>query len=398
MEDGRTGTGLQRRTDTFYQYLESSQINPAIIPSVDLQFICSTDYQALQTCLLYCNLNEISVIGQIKFQRSPGKYFSVLFYVIDNWIANSVDFCAAFLLADAGYDVWMGNLRGSAYSRKHRTWSPENSKFWDFSMDEYAIKDLPAMMDYILDATNRSSLSYIGISLGTTISTILLSNRTDYNSKLNLVVHLAPVTFFKTPNLARKILSIAADLLEGPFKAFEILPRNRLIYSFVELVCLANSAMLEFCLFFVDTIVGKDREQLDMPPNFLLKIAQLYPAGCSAKVFFHYFQFIRTGEFGYFDHKNDKTNLRYYGQTKAPAYNLTNIVAPMAFFKAPNDPLSTLEDDLALISKLPVNRTLYYEIVRWKNFNHIDFIVAKDVKKFVYNRLFEILSDINKFP
>ncbi|XP_063980892.1 gastric triacylglycerol lipase-like isoform X2 [Diachasmimorpha longicaudata] len=304
----------------------------------------------------------------------------------------------AFLLADAGYDVWMGNLRGSAYSRKHRTWSPENSKFWDFSMDEYAIKDLPAMMDYILDATNRSSLSYIGISLGTTISTILLSNRTDYNSKLNLVVHLAPVTFFKTPNLARKILSIAADLLEGPFKAFEILPRNRLIYSFVELVCLANSAMLEFCLFFVDTIVGKDREQLDMPPNFLLKIAQLYPAGCSAKVFFHYFQFIRTGEFGYFDHKNDKTNLRYYGQTKAPAYNLTNIVAPMAFFKAPNDPLSTLEDDLALISKLPVNRTLYYEIVRWKNFNHIDFIVAKDVKKFVYNRLFEILSDINKFP
>ncbi|XP_028982671.1 gastric triacylglycerol lipase-like [Diachasma alloeum] len=284
----------------------------------------------------------------------------------------------AFLLADAGYDVWLGNLRGSAYSRKHRTLSPEDSKFWDFSLDEYAIKDLPAMMDYVLDVTKRSSLSYIGISLGTTISTILLSNRTDFNSKLNLVVHMAPVMFFKTPNLTRKLLSMAADFLEGPHKAFEIVPRNKFIYSFVESVCLANSFMVEFCLFFVDTFVGKDREQLAM-------------SRCGMNKYI-------SGEFDYFNHKNDETNLRYYGQTKAPAYNLTNIVAPMVFFKAPNDPLSTLEDDVALISKLPPNRTLYYEIVRWKNFNHVDFILAKDVKKFVYDRLFEILSGINKFP
>ncbi|XP_011304328.1 lipase 1-like [Fopius arisanus] len=304
----------------------------------------------------------------------------------------------AFLLADAGYDVWLGNLRGNAYSRKHKTLSTKDPKFWNFSMDEYAIKDLPAMMDYVLNVTNRSSLSYIGISLGTTISTIFLSNRTDYNSKLNLVVHFAPVTVFKSKTLTRQILLMIADLLEGPDKSFEILPRNRFVHSFVKLVCTASPLMRELCLFLVETFMGRDREQFDIPWDLVLKFALYFPAGCSAKVLFHYFQFLRTGEFGYFDHHDDSINLQYYGKKRAPQYNLSNIVAPMVFFKALNDPLSTLEDDVALIKKLPPNTTLHYEIVNWKNFNHIDFILAKDVKKLVYDRLFEILSDINKFP
>ena len=51
----------------------------------------------------------------------------------ENFVSNA-DLSPAYILANAGYDVWLGNSRGSKYSRKHAYLNPnEDAKFWQFS-------------------------------------------------------------------------------------------------------------------------------------------------------------------------------------------------------------------------------------------------------------------------
>ena len=60
---------------------------------------------------------------------------------------------SGYILADEGYDVWLGNFRGNVYSRNHEkathTMNPEKVPFWNFSFDEMGRYDLPAMIKWV---------------------------------------------------------------------------------------------------------------------------------------------------------------------------------------------------------------------------------------------------------
>lgn len=102
---------------------------------------------------------------------------------------------SAFLLADRGYDVWLGNARGNVYSRNHVSLSPEDSKFWDFSWHEIGYYDIPAMIDYILKTTGQKKLIYIGHSQGTTVFYVMCIMRPEYNDKISVMFSLAPSAY-----------------------------------------------------------------------------------------------------------------------------------------------------------------------------------------------------------
>lgn len=93
---------------------------------------------------------------------------------------------AAYKFADAGYDVWIGNARGNTYSRHHITMDPNDPKFWDFSWHEIGVYDIPATIDYILQQTNQTKLSYVGHSQGVTAFYVTLAELPEYNDKITI--------------------------------------------------------------------------------------------------------------------------------------------------------------------------------------------------------------------
>ena len=92
----------------------------------------------------------------------------------DAFILNHPDQAPAFVWASKGYDVWLGNQRGSMYSRGHTkliadsTDSQERKMFFDFSFKEMGDFDLPAMIDKVLEVTDLKKISYVGHGQGAT--------------------------------------------------------------------------------------------------------------------------------------------------------------------------------------------------------------------------------------
>lgn len=106
---------------------------------------------------------------------SPPSAGKPVAFLMHGMLSSSADYvimgpqtALAYMLADLGYDVWLGNSRGNRYSNTHNRLNNETQQYWDFSWHEIGIFDLPAMIDYTLSITGQRKVHYIGHSMGTT--------------------------------------------------------------------------------------------------------------------------------------------------------------------------------------------------------------------------------------
>lgn len=75
------------------------------------------------------------------------------------WVGNFSDVAPALVLARAGYDVWLGNNRGTRFSQRHTNLDPKSREYWMFDWEDMGTKDLPAFINFILKSTGFSKIA-----------------------------------------------------------------------------------------------------------------------------------------------------------------------------------------------------------------------------------------------
>ena len=99
----------------------------------------------------------------------------------------------AFWFAQRGYDVYLGNNRG-IFDMGHRYYSRYSPAFWDHDVEDLALYDIPALIDYVRHQTGYDKIAYIGHSQGNAIAFLALSkwHYPELGNKLSYFCALAP--------------------------------------------------------------------------------------------------------------------------------------------------------------------------------------------------------------
>jgi lysosomal acid lipase/cholesteryl ester hydrolase len=314
----------------------------------------------------------------------------------DSWVINGPGKSLPYILADIGYDVWLGNARGNTYSRSHVSLASDDPKFWDFSFHEMGVHDLPAEIDWILNVTGHKKLYYIGHSMGTTMSYVMASMRPEYNDKVDFMVSLAPVAFMSRVKSPIRLFVPYIKDIQFIFRYLgngEFLPHEKIIRWLSKYGCELVTTEEKICEdgFFV--ISGFDDEQFNM--TLLPLILGHGGGGASTKTIVHYAQEIKSGKFQQYDNGSSKdgngpNEEEWDRATDAPEYDLSKITIPIDLHYADNDWLASPADVMELSSKLKCKVRLVR--VPFPKFNHIDFLWAKDVYHLLYKNVITSLE------
>ncbi len=82
-----------------------------------------------------------------------------------SWVGNYTTLPFHLKLVDAGYDIWIGNNRGTMYSWDHETLdSAKDPSYWDFTWADMGLYDDVANIKAIKAASGVSKVFYIGYS------------------------------------------------------------------------------------------------------------------------------------------------------------------------------------------------------------------------------------------
>eukprot|EP00850_Spirogloea_muscicola_P008221 SM000043S15849 [mRNA] locus=s43:497721:500388:+ [translate_table: standard] len=303
----------------------------------------------------------------------------------DCWLLNEPAQGLPFLLADAGFDVWIGNTRASRWSHGHVALQPTAEAYWDWTWDDLAGEDLPSMFRYVRQAANGSQIFYIGHSQGTITGLATFTNPADVEH-VRAAVLLSPIIHLN--HIKSKFVKAAATLYldkvvkKSGFRQFNL--NSGVSEELVGRVCELVGMSIE-CNHLLTAITGPP---CCMNMSEVRRYLEWEPGTTSVKNMIHLAQMVRTGTWSKFDYGWVR-NLCVYGSLRPPQYRLSKIPKSISLMLAHGgaDYLSDEDDVRSLIDGLkPRPRLLYLP-----QYAHGDFILSTSGRQDLYNPIIDFL-------
>ena len=295
-----------------------------------------------------------------------------------------------FELAKRGHDVWLMEQRGNRFSSNNTSYLPNQRGYWQWSLDNIALIDIPASIDYIREYTGRDQIGIVGQSQSSTAILMMLSKLPVYNDILKPCVIIAPAFFYTADSLWMRSPILRAlpyadfeRILKGLDSDFtapylQTVIKTTCQLDFFGLCSLIAFPFLSAAYFLLQPI----------PPSlnmrrFPVYISSTYEFSLSDWQLGQYIQFVRTNTPAMMEFTSE-INLQLYGSISAPTYDPADITCPyLVFFSAVNDPAAAPLDVDQLRQKLNV-KLFYDHVVTDPAFGHLSFVYAEPAKLIPY--------------
>eukprot|EP00005_Dracoamoeba_jomungandri_P001628 CAMPEP_0174250068 /NCGR_PEP_ID=MMETSP0439-20130205/358_1 /TAXON_ID=0 /ORGANISM="Stereomyxa ramosa, Strain Chinc5" /LENGTH=359 /DNA_ID=CAMNT_0015330051 /DNA_START=123 /DNA_END=1199 /DNA_ORIENTATION=- len=294
------------------------------------------------------------------------------------WVITDYDVGLGYLLADAGYDVWLGNSRGNTYSTNHTTLDPKDDAFWVFSWDEMAQYDLIANFKYIENLTGKNNFTYVGHSQGTAIGFAGFPKYPETAKYVGLFIALSPVAY--CGHISAELLVVLAGLPEWLIHTFlghkSVFESQGALDELLPILC---KYLPGICEDTICVLAGCENTK-NINDTALVRLMEVFPAGSSVQDLLKFAQALDTDKFQYFDY-GSTGNQQHYNQKTPPQYSLSNFHTPTAYFYGSADKLADVTDVNHLLSLVPQVPIYSAEIA---NYGHADFVWGQDSAEKVY--------------
>ncbi|KAJ4462706.1 putative Gastric triacylglycerol lipase [Paratrimastix pyriformis] len=306
-----------------------------------------------------------------------------------SYITVIADQAFPYDLAKQGYDIWIHNARGTTDSRRHVKWSPKDKEFWQWSLENIGMVDVPAVVEFVLQQMGERSLSaVIAHSEGTAEAFMALTSSpraANVSTMVQRYISLNPTVFMHHVSnpLFQALATIKLPELISALgtRDFDVVDSVKKIFPWL-------CDIPGFCSNAVCLSVGCEGNQWNKAK--LDDLAAHYPAGTSAQDIVHWAQLIRTGRFQRFDY-GAAANMALYGQEEPPQFDLSKLTVPTHIFYGGRDTLSDQRDVTQyLLPALP--KAALASAHLYPTYGHGDVLLNMDTPTVLYPDLYAALT------